>query len=68
MTQGSDRYGKPLFYRKENVQNMGGMTVDDGDNIIIKNNGKIGLTIKPDGSILTPNGGGGVNRFMPIKT
>lgn len=38
---------------------MGGMTVDDGDNIIIKNNEIIGLTVRPDGAVRTPKGGAG---------
>ena len=43
---------------------MAGIMTASGSDIVLKNNGKIGLTIKPDGSILTPNGGGGgANRY-----
>lgn len=46
---------------------MRGMTVDDGDNIIIKNNEIIGLTVRPDGAVRTPKGGAGGNPVYAYK-
>ncbi len=38
---------------------MSGVFTNSGENIVVQNGDNIGLLIRPDGSILTPNGGGG---------
>lgn len=48
---------------------MAGTLTEESGNICVKNGDRVGLMVRPDGSILTPNGGGGGNakyRFSDI--
>lgn len=46
---------------------MAGTLTEESGNICVKNGDRVGLMVRPDGSILTPNGGGGVTRSTDFR-